>query len=73
MFYFPNRKLNEVKDRLSQLKSLVHLYESTEGAAGNVEQMDNDDQTSVPAYSDYGAEAEVSRDRGYITSLSYNV
>ncbi|XP_060554771.1 pericentriolar material 1 protein-like isoform X2 [Ruditapes philippinarum] len=57
------QKLNEVKDRLSQLKSLVHMYESTEGAAGNLEQLENDDQTSVPAYSDYGAEAEVSRDR----------
>ncbi|XP_060577152.1 uncharacterized protein LOC132734431 [Ruditapes philippinarum] len=57
------QKLNEVKDRLSQLKSLVHMYESTEGAAGNLEQLENDAQTSVPAYSDYGAEAEVSRDR----------
>jgi hypothetical protein len=39
------------------------MYESTEGAAGSLEQLENDDQTSVPAYSDYGAEAEVSRDR----------
>ncbi|XP_053399542.1 pericentriolar material 1 protein-like isoform X2 [Mercenaria mercenaria] len=58
------QKLNEVKDRLSQLKSLVHMYESTEGASGSREQVDNEDQASVPAYSDYGVEAEVSRDRG---------
>ncbi|KAH3829898.1 pericentriolar material 1 protein-like isoform X2 [Dreissena polymorpha] len=54
------QKLNEVKSRLSQLKSLVHYYQDTGPGAL---QMEGEDQSSLPAYSDYGGEPEVTRDR----------
>ncbi|KAL4230121.1 Phosphoacetylglucosamine Mutase [Mactra antiquata] len=57
------QKLNEVKDKLSQLKSLVHFYQSTEvGVDGR--QIDAENQSSLPAYSDYSGENEPTRDRG---------
>ncbi|XP_052793086.1 pericentriolar material 1 protein-like isoform X3 [Mya arenaria] len=54
------QKLNEVKGRLSQLKSLVHFYQQAgpDGRPGEEE-----DQSSIPAYREYGTEHEVSRDR----------
>lgn len=57
-------KLNEVKDRLSQLKSLVQMYESTEGASGGGNLRVPEDDSSLPAYSDHDGETEVTRDTG---------
>ena len=56
------RKLSEVRERLGQLKSLVRYYQSAEGGAEGLE--DDEDQSSLPVYSDYGAESDANRERG---------
>lgn len=56
---FPiERKLNEVKDRLAQLKALVQLYESTDEGRDGRQSVEKEDQG-------YNVESEGSRDRRY--------
>ena len=40
----------------------MRYYQSVEDGARNVD--DDDDQSSLPVYSDYGAESDANRDRG---------
>ncbi|KAL3878634.1 hypothetical protein ACJMK2_030966 [Sinanodonta woodiana] len=55
-------KLNEVRQRLNQLKSLMSYYQSADsGTAGPQE---DEEQSSLPGYSDYGEGEAGQRDRG---------
>ena len=49
-----------MREKLGQLKSLVRYYQSADDDEGQEE-----DQSSLPIYSDYGAESDANRERGY--------
>ncbi|KAK3606346.1 hypothetical protein CHS0354_041982 [Potamilus streckersoni] len=55
-------KLNEVRQRLNQLKSLMSYYQSAD--SGTTGPQEEEEQSSLPGYSDFGEGEAGQRDRG---------
>lgn len=62
-----------MKNQISKLKSLVDFYQDSGmvGAAGKLSAVD--DQSSLPAHSDYGGEADNTRNRRLVEFSLYVV
>ena len=50
-----------MREKLGHLKSLVRYYQSAEDEDQREEE---EDQSSLPIYSDYGVESDADRERG---------